>query len=65
MEVETSIINPLINVIFNGFDVILLFYFILFYLLLPLATIENFNVVETLSENAVIVYQTHKVRATS
>ena len=25
------------------------------------ATIENFNVVETLSENAVIVYQTHKV----
>lgn len=31
--------------------------------LLPLATIENFNVVETLSENAVIVYQTHKVRA--
>lgn len=32
--------------------------------LLPLATIENFNVVETLSENAAIVYQTHKVGAT-
>lgn len=60
---ETSIINPLINVIFNGFDVILLFFF--FFFLLPLATIENFNVVETLSDNAVIVYQTHKVRATS
>lgn len=27
----------------------------------PSATIENFNVVETLSDNAVIVYQTHKV----
>lgn len=27
----------------------------------PAATIENFNVVETLSDNAVIVYQTHKV----
>lgn len=27
----------------------------------PSATIENFNVVETLSENAIIVYQTHKV----
>lgn len=26
-----------------------------------LATIENFNVVETLSDNATIVYQTHKV----
>lgn len=31
---------------------------------LSLATIENFNIVETLSNNAVIVYQTHKVRAT-
>lgn len=29
-----------------------------------LATIENFNVVETLSDNAAIIYQTHKVRAT-
>lgn len=29
----------------------------------PLATIENFNVVEMLSENAAIIYQTHKVRA--
>lgn len=28
------------------------------------ATIENFNVVETLSDNAAIIYQTHKVRAT-
>lgn len=27
----------------------------------PLATIENFHVVETLSDNAIIVYQTHKV----
>lgn len=27
----------------------------------PSATIENFNVVETLSDNAIIVYQTHKV----
>ena len=27
----------------------------------PSATIENFNLVETLSDNAVIVYQTHKV----
>lgn len=31
--------------------------------LLLLATIENFNVVETLSDNAAIVYQLHKVRA--
>lgn len=32
---------------------------------LPLsATIENFNVVEMLSDNAAIVYQTHKVRVT-
>lgn len=30
--------------------------------LLLSATIENFNVVETLSDNAAIVYQTHKVR---
>lgn len=29
---------------------------------LSTATVENFNIVETLSENAVIVYQTHKVR---
>lgn len=28
----------------------------------PSATIENFNVVETLSDNAVVVYQTHKVK---
>lgn len=28
------------------------------------ATIENFNIVETLSDNAAIIYQTHKVRAT-
>lgn len=27
------------------------------------ATIENFNIVETLSDNAAIIYQTHKVSA--
>ena len=31
------------------------------FLLSVSATIENFNVVEPLSESAVIVYQTHKV----
>lgn len=30
-----------------------------------LATIENFNVVETLSDNATIVYQTHKVNTST
>lgn len=29
------------------------------------ATVENFNIVETLSDNAVIIYQTHKVRGVS
>lgn len=39
----------------------LLFPVLTFQLFSPSATIENFNVVETLSDNAVIVYQTHKV----
>jgi hypothetical protein len=26
------------------------------------ATIENFHVVETLADNAIIIYQTHKVK---
>lgn len=26
------------------------------------ATVENFNIVETLSDNAIVIYQTHKVR---
>ena len=29
------------------------------------ATIENFHVVETLADNAIIVYQTHKVKISS
>lgn len=37
---------------------------ILIFPLPHLATIENFNVVETLSDNAAIIYQTHKVRDT-
>lgn len=32
------------------------------YFFTPPATIENFHVVETLSGNAIIVYQTHKVK---
>lgn len=49
---------------FSEVHVILCFLFLSFnltQLLSSTATIENFNVVETLSDNAVIVYQTHKV----
>lgn len=47
----------------NEIFIILAVFNILIFLLPHLATIENFNVVETLSDNAAIIYQTHKVRA--
>lgn len=50
------------GVVYNIDLVSVLVYWQIFFSSLPLlATIENFHVVENLADNAIIIYQTHKV----